>query len=69
MCQNVCPINRSLPLSDISLQLDEGETREFLASDTEPMGADLEAKLRAFMSNDRQIPVLGRNARLVLENL
>jgi len=68
-CQEICPKIKSLPAKTVdTLELDKDETRFLLSSDTSPLPPELEQKIKEFGMHEFSIGVLGRNAKLVLEN-
>ncbi|MCL2707983.1 MAG: 4Fe-4S binding protein [Defluviitaleaceae bacterium] len=69
-CQEVCPANA--PLSKMptrSIALDEAETRAFIGSETGGLPEELNAKLKSFGFEERDMQAFARNAGLALKNI
>lgn len=68
-CQEICPQNKPLTVNtNRSLELSDNETRALLFSDSKALPPELTQKLRQFGLNDFILPVVGRNARLAMQN-
>ena len=68
-CQEICPKNMALPVMTVhTLELDEDETRALLSTDSAELQPELEHKLKSFGMHEYFLSVIGRNAKLVLQN-
>ena len=69
-CQEICPVNKSLPKKKIhTLEFNEIETQALISSNTTPIPSELNQKIKQFGLDDGFISIAGRNVNLVLKNL
>ncbi|MCL2773552.1 MAG: hypothetical protein FWD71_09410 [Oscillospiraceae bacterium] len=69
-CQEICPVNKSLPKKEIhTIELNETETQTLISPDSMTIPLELKQKLNQFGFDDGFISIAGRNANLALKNL
>lgn len=69
-CQEICPVNKSLPTKRIhTLELNEKETQTLISSNSATIPLELKQKLNQFGLEEGFIAIAGRNANLALKNL
>ena len=69
-CQENCPVNKTLPAKPVdTLEFDVAETRDLLSLEPGTLPPELAEKLKQFKLHEFSFGVIGRNAKLAMQNI